>query len=113
MAEDEMVGWHHRLNGHDFQQALGVGDGQGSLGCCSPWVCEESDMTERLTWTELKGRTEMMGENFSVFQGVSGVIHTTFRIPRCITIKLQNTRDQESNIESNREKRGYLKKNSN
>ena len=38
MTEDEMVGWHHRLNGHEFEQALGVGDGQGSLMLCSPWV---------------------------------------------------------------------------
>ena len=51
-TEDEMVGWHHRLNEHEFEQALGVGDGQGSLACCSPWGCKESDMTERLNWTE-------------------------------------------------------------
>ena len=38
-TEDEMVGWHHRLNGHEFEQALGVGDGQGSLMCCCPWGC--------------------------------------------------------------------------
>ena len=37
-----MVGWHHRLHGHEFEQALGVGDGQGSLACCSPWGCKES-----------------------------------------------------------------------
>ena len=48
MTEDEMVGWHHRLNGYEFEQALGVGDGQGSLVCCS---CKESDMTGRLNWT--------------------------------------------------------------
>ena len=52
MTEDEVVGWHHRLNGHEFDQALGVGDGQGSLGCCSPWGCKVSDMTERLNWTD-------------------------------------------------------------
>ena len=46
--EDEMVGWHHRLDGHGFEQALGVGDGQGGLACCSPWGGKESDMTERL-----------------------------------------------------------------
>ena len=46
--EDEMVGWHHQLNGHEFEQALGVGDGQGSLACCSPWGHKESDTTERL-----------------------------------------------------------------
>ena len=37
MTEDEMVGWHHRLNGHEFEQALGDGEGQGNLACCSPW----------------------------------------------------------------------------
>ena len=47
MTEDEMVGWHHRLNGHEFEQALGVGDGQGSLACCSPWSRKESDMIEQ------------------------------------------------------------------
>ena len=43
-----MVGWHHRLNGHEFEQAPGDGDGQGSLACCSPWGPKESDMTEQL-----------------------------------------------------------------
>ena len=43
--EDEMVGWHHQLKGHEFEQALGAGDGQGSLVCCSPWGHKESDMT--------------------------------------------------------------------
>ena len=52
-TEDEMVGWHHWLNGHEFTQTLGVGDGQGGLACCGPWGCEESDMTEWLNWTEL------------------------------------------------------------
>ena len=44
--------WLHRLDGHEFEQALGAGDGQGSLACCSPWGCKESDMTEWLNWTE-------------------------------------------------------------
>ena len=44
-TEDEMVGWHHRLNGHEFEQALGVGEGQGSLVCCSPWGPKELDTT--------------------------------------------------------------------
>ena len=48
MTEDKMAGWHHRLDGHDFEQALGVGDGQGSLTCCTPWGPKESDMTEQL-----------------------------------------------------------------
>ena len=53
-AEDEMVGWHHRLNGHEFWWTPGVGDGQGSLACCGSWGCKESDTTERLNWTEFK-----------------------------------------------------------
>ena len=48
MTEDEMVGWHHRLYGHEFEQALGVGDGQGGLACCSPWIRKELDTTEQL-----------------------------------------------------------------
>ena len=48
MSEDEMVVWHHRLNGHEFEQALGDGEGQESLACCRPWGCKESDMTEGL-----------------------------------------------------------------
>ena len=51
-TEDEVVGWHHRLNGHKFGLTPGVGDGQGSLACCSPWGQRESDMTEQLNWTE-------------------------------------------------------------
>ena len=54
MTEDEMVGWHHQLDGHEFEQALGVGDGQGSLACCSPWGHKELDVTEWLDWTELR-----------------------------------------------------------
>ena len=46
MTEDEMVGWHHQLNGHEFEQVLGVGDGYGRLACCSPWVRKEMDTTE-------------------------------------------------------------------
>ena len=48
MTEDEMVGWHHQFNGHEFEQALGVGDGQGSLVCCSSWGRKELDTTEQL-----------------------------------------------------------------
>ena len=53
-TEDVMVGWHHRLDGHEFEQALGVGDGQGGLACCSPWGHKELDMTEPLNWTQLR-----------------------------------------------------------
>ena len=47
MTEDDMVGWYHQLDGHEFEQALGVGDGQGHLDWCSPGGCNESDMTEK------------------------------------------------------------------
>ena len=47
-TEDEMAGWHHPLDGHEFEQAPGVGDGQGSLACCGPWGRKELDTTERL-----------------------------------------------------------------
>ena len=50
MTEDEMVRWHHRLNGHEFEETPGVGDGQGSLACCSSWGHKESDETEWLNW---------------------------------------------------------------
>ena len=49
MTEDEMVGWHHPLDGHEFEQDLGVGDGQEGLASCSPWGCKELNVTEQLT----------------------------------------------------------------
>ena len=49
-TEDEMAGWHHWLDGHEFEWTLGVGDGQGGLACCDSWGYKESDMTERLNW---------------------------------------------------------------
>ena len=48
LTEDKMVGWHCQLNGHEFEQALGDGEGQGNLACCSPWGCKELEMPERL-----------------------------------------------------------------
>ena len=53
MTEDEMVGWHHRLDGHRSGWSVGAGDGQGGLACCGSWVRRESDTTEQLKWTEL------------------------------------------------------------
>ena len=55
--EDEMAGWHHRLNAHEFGWTLGAGDGQGGLVCCYSWGRKESDTTERLNWTELNRKT--------------------------------------------------------
>ena len=60
-TEDEMVGWHHRLNGHEFEQSPGIGEGQGSLVCSCPWGHEESDTTEQLNWTELNCNQAMAG----------------------------------------------------
>ena len=51
-TEDEMAGWHHRLDGREFEWTPGDGDGQGGLECCNSWGYKESDMTERLNWTE-------------------------------------------------------------
>ena len=51
-TEDEIVGWHHQLHAHEFEQSPGVPDGQGSLACCSPWGCKKLDTTERLNWWE-------------------------------------------------------------
>ena len=56
MTEDEMVGWHCWLDGHEFEQALGVGDGQGGLVCCSPWVTESR--TQLSDWTEMRPHTD-------------------------------------------------------
>ena len=53
MTEDKMVEWHHPLDGHEFEQTLGIGNGQRSLACCSPLGCKELDITERLNGTDL------------------------------------------------------------
>ena len=55
-TEDEVSGWHHRLDGHEFDWTPGVGDGQGGPACCRSWYRRESDTTEQLNWTELKTR---------------------------------------------------------
>ena len=64
MTQDEMVGWYRQLNGHEFEQVLGVGNGQGSLACCSPWGCKESDTTEELNGTDVNIR-ELQREHIS------------------------------------------------
>ena len=66
MTEDEMVEWHHRLNGHEFEWTLGVGDGQGGLACCSPRGRKESDTTERLNWTERQEKKKVLSEKKNV-----------------------------------------------
>ena len=59
MTEDEMAGWHHGLDGRGSEWTPGVGDGQGGLACCDSWGCKESDMTERLNWTELNWKDQL------------------------------------------------------
>ena len=61
LTEDEMVGWQHQLNGHEFEQTVGDSEGQGSLACCSSWSCKELDTTEWLDWTErvIAGMSEL------------------------------------------------------
>ena len=70
-TEDEMAGLCHRRDGHEFEQAPGVGDGQGGLVCCSSWGGKESDTTDRLTWTELNGETDI--ENRLMDMGLGGL----------------------------------------
>ena len=67
-TEDQMAGWYHWLDGRESERTLGVGDGQGALACCNSWGCKESDMTERLNWTELKEK--------SVKTGIRNCIHS-------------------------------------
>ena len=59
MREDEMVGWHHQFNGHEFEQTPGDGEGQGSLACCSPGGCKESDTTEQLNNNSLESQHQL------------------------------------------------------
>ena len=58
-GRERMVGWHHWLNGHEFEWTPGVGDGQGGLACCDSWGCKDSDTTERLNWTELNSEDDL------------------------------------------------------
>ena len=60
MTENEMVGWHHRLNGHEFEQVSGDGEGQRRLACCSPWGRQELDMTELLNLTDINYRFKIL-----------------------------------------------------
>ena len=70
MTEDEMAGWHHWLDGRESEWTLGVGDGQGGLVCCDSWGRKESDMTERLNWTELNDDQLLPRSSFSLQSNV-------------------------------------------
>ena len=72
-TEDEMVGWHHWLCGHEFEQAPVVGDGQGGLVCCSPWGRKELDRTEHLNWTELNWTRLLIGVHLPLGMTLTGV----------------------------------------
>ena len=87
MTEGEMVRWHHQLNGHEFEQASRVGDGQGSLAYCSLWGCKESDMTEELNWTEpLMGSTVLI---LLFFLATTWIPLGPFLIPRTMRTPLK------------------------
>ena len=65
MIEDEVVGWHHQLNGHEFEYTPGVGDGQGGLACCSPWGCKYLDMPEQMNNNNLTKLVILLLSHFS------------------------------------------------
>ena len=73
MTEDERVERHHQLDGHEFEQALGVGDGHGGLACCDSWGCKESDTTEQLNWIELKLVTVFLLRSKQLFNFIAAV----------------------------------------
>ena len=87
MTEDEMVGWHYQLSGHEFEQAPGVGDGQGSL--CSPWGRKESDMTEWLNRTEIRVWNEEKGVVFIFYITLYFVFHF-FNVKNVLLFKSDN-----------------------
>ena len=76
MTEDEMAGWHHQLDGHEFGWTQGVGDGQGGLVCCNSWDGRDSDMTERLNWTELSQKRFCVNGGLKDEEAVRGEAET-------------------------------------
>ena len=83
-TEDEMAGWHHRLDGHEFEWIPGVGDGQGGLVWCDSWGRKESDTTEWLNWTELMSSLEpFKGMETSVISQARGMQESNIRLVFC------------------------------
>ena len=85
--EDEMAGWHHLLDGHEFEWTPGVGDGQGGLECCDSWGRKESDTTERLNWTD--GIILMPLLTLTCDKIVYHAWHSTMLISRCLNFRVQ------------------------
>ena len=109
MTEDEMVGKHHQLDGHEFEQAPRVGDGPGSLRCYSPWGCKELDMSERLNWTELGYK-----KRDNCFKPIHFFTNTSFsevrrKRPKCIApIKCSGQKLHVSRLLKNSTEQGFL-----
>ena len=82
-TEDEMVGWHHRLNGHEFEQAPGDDEGQGSLACCSPWGHKESDATEWLNLSSKESACQFRRHGFDPWSGK--IPHAAGQLSLCAT----------------------------
>ena len=85
-TEDEMVGWHHQLDGHKFEQAPGVGDGQEGLACCNLWSCKESDTTEQLNWTECHSQRHNVHGMYVKGMFIKGIVLDVYCLINYLTI---------------------------
>ena len=90
--EGEMIGWHHRFDGHEFKQSPEIGDGQGSLVCCSPWGCKELDMPEGLNWTSWALPTEGKGPHLPTQIHTSFCYNIYFNVPLRLVSMAPETR---------------------
>ena len=110
MTEDEMAGWHHRLDAHEFGWTLGAGDGQWGLACCHSWGHKESDTAERLNWTELlpcffttviPGKPSFASGGTRRLEGMNGCIYryatwaslydaTVSPLPSCLNLSMED-----------------------
>ena len=87
IKEDDMIEWHHQLDRHEFEQTPGVGDGQGSLTCYSPWSHKESDTTECLNWTKLKWMLDW--KQWKQWNNICKVLKENYRIPNSAKISIK------------------------